>query len=114
MDFNGGPSNTRRKRRTNKKSIAFDVKRATDEESSTSDVESNSDIERATTYTSRQLKDIDRILRSHSDDYYGILGLAQDCTKEEIRAAYKHLATSIHPDKNPFSDAGNAFKSTYN
>lgn len=95
MGSNGESSHTRRKRQI------------TDEESSASDVE------RATTYTSSQLKKINRILKCHSKDYYGILNLPEDCSTKNIIGAYRKLAQFIHPDKNPFGGAVNAFKSMY-
>ena len=34
--------------------------------------------------------------------YYDILGVSQDATPDQIRAAYKQMAISLHPDKNQF------------
>jgi curved DNA-binding protein len=34
-------------------------------------------------------------------DYYGILGVSQNSTDEEIRKRYRRLAMRFHPDRNP-------------
>ncbi|KAH9373722.1 dnaJ homolog subfamily B member 6-like [Haemaphysalis longicornis] len=36
-----------------------------------------------------------------SDDYYHILEVGRNATKDEIRQAYRRLALKLHPDKNP-------------
>lgn len=38
-----------------------------------------------------------------AEDYYETLGIKKDATAKEIRKAFKKLALSMHPDKNPVS-----------
>ena len=43
-------------------------------------------------------------------DYYAILGLASDATREVIRTAYRRKALQFHPDRNPAPEASERFR----
>jgi curved DNA-binding protein len=44
-----------------------------------------------------------------SEDYYSILGLSRDATKDDIRSAHRRLARELHPDMNKAPDAAKKF-----
>lgn len=66
---------------------------------------------KATQYTSEQRKAATRVQHCAEKDYYGILDLAEKCSKIEIVKAYRKLSLLTHPDQNKYKDAENAFKS---
>ena len=43
-------------------------------------------------------------------DYYKILGVSKNASKEEIKTAYKNLAKKYHPDINKDKDVSEKFK----
>ncbi|MCA9380393.1 molecular chaperone DnaJ [Candidatus Dojkabacteria bacterium] len=43
-------------------------------------------------------------------DYYEVLGLKKDASKQEIKTAYRKLAKEFHPDRNKAQDAETKFK----
>ena len=45
-----------------------------------------------------------------AEDFYQILGVQRDATKDEIRKAHRKLALKYHPDKDPGDDAQDRFK----
>jgi molecular chaperone DnaJ len=47
---------------------------------------------------------------SEKRDYYEILGVSRNATKEEIKDAYRRLALQYHPDRNKSPDAEEKFK----
>ena len=42
-------------------------------------------------------------------DYYSVLGLPQNASKDAIKKAYRRLAMQYHPDRNPSPDAKQKF-----
>jgi hypothetical protein len=65
-------------------------------------------------YTDEQKNAVKRVLKCGPNQYYQILGLKDPSTKEESRKAYKQLALLVHPDKNKYEDAEEAFKRRQN
>ena len=43
-------------------------------------------------------------------DYYEVLGISRNATKEEIKNSYRKLALQYHPDRNKSPDAEEKFK----
>ncbi len=46
-----------------------------------------------------QLREITKLQIGDGAKYYGVLGLDEQATDDELRAAYRKLATEYHPDR---------------
>ena len=65
-------------------------------------------------YTDEQKLAAERVLKCGASQYYKILNVPDPCPKEESHKAYKKLAQLLHPDKNKYPGANEAFQSRPN
>lgn len=61
-------------------------------------------------YTDEQKRAVERVFKYRPKDYFQILGIPDPSTKEESKKAYKKLSLLLHPDKNRYKGAVEAFK----
>ncbi|KAJ1732429.1 DnaJ domain-containing protein [Coemansia biformis] len=58
----------------------------------------------------RRQDEVERVLRHSTLDPFGILGVAQACTPDDVKAAYRAKSRLIHPDKTDHAQARDAFE----
>ncbi|CAF1193438.1 unnamed protein product [Rotaria sordida] len=61
--------------------------------------EKQSKTENKRGYTQQNLVEIKRILSKKENDYYGILNINKDATRDKIVNTYRKLILLVHPDK---------------
>ena len=63
-------------------------------------------------WTSRQLlaKALGQTAYEGDRDYYEVLGVQKNASKEEIKKSYRKLAMQYHPDRNKSPEAEGKFK----
>lgn len=49
---------------------------------------------------------LSEVVYADTQDYYSLLGVSREASTREIRQAFKKLALTMHPDKNPVSSSG--------
>jgi hypothetical protein len=81
------------------------------EETSTDD-EGPSEHMKSTQYTQEQREEVTRVRKCGEKDYYGMLGLEESCSEQDIAEAYGKLLPLTNPETNKFRDAKKAFDSS--
>jgi hypothetical protein len=66
-----------------------------------------------TGFTTEQGNAVLRIQECNDEEWYDILGVSDQCSREEAHEAYKKLVILVHPDKNKHPQAKYAFDSEY-
>ena len=59
-------------------------------------------------FTAEDAKICNEILKC--TDYYKVMGVEKTCTDNDLKKAFKKRAIKVHPDKNPYPKATDAFK----
>lgn len=55
-----------------------------------------------------------RLAAKHPKQLHAVLGVAPECSNDEVRTAYRRLALKVHPDKAPTIAARRAFEELFN